>query len=157
MKAFIASLKALSDETRFGILDLLMTRNLCGRALARQLEVSEAAVSQHLKILKDAGIVEGEKRGYWMHYTVRRDVLRRVSQELERLARLSAKPARQCRRLRAEKKLYQEKEAKTMCQCCCERPEKIQGKPEECTPEQIRDCHGDVKNHPCTTQKKEEK
>jgi hypothetical protein len=32
----------------------------------------------------------------------------------------------------------------------CEKPEKCEGSPEECTPEQIRECHGDVKEHPCT-------
>ena len=31
----------------------------------------------------------------------------------------------------------------------CEHPEKLKGRPEECTPEQIRECHGDVKEHPC--------
>jgi len=31
----------------------------------------------------------------------------------------------------------------------CEKPEKLKEKPEECTPEQIKQCHGDVKDHPC--------
>lgn len=31
----------------------------------------------------------------------------------------------------------------------CEHPEKLKGSPEECTAEQIRECHGDVKEHPC--------
>jgi hypothetical protein len=31
----------------------------------------------------------------------------------------------------------------------CEHPERLKGKPEECTPEQIRECHGEVKEHPC--------
>lgn len=33
----------------------------------------------------------------------------------------------------------------------CQRPEELKGKPEECSPEQIRKCHGDVKEHPCAT------
>ncbi|MFW6169986.1 MAG: hypothetical protein ACODAD_05810 [Planctomycetota bacterium] len=32
---------------------------------------------------------------------------------------------------------------------CCEKPEELKGKPEECTPEQIRKCHGDAREHPC--------
>ena len=32
----------------------------------------------------------------------------------------------------------------------CERPEELKDKPETCSPEQIRKCHGDVKEHPCT-------
>ena len=32
----------------------------------------------------------------------------------------------------------------------CEKPENFKTTPEECTPEQIKECHGDVKEHPCT-------
>jgi len=32
---------------------------------------------------------------------------------------------------------------------CCQQPEQLQGFPRECTPEQIRICHGDVPGHPC--------
>ncbi len=35
----------------------------------------------------------------------------------------------------------------------CERPEELTGKPGECTPEQIKKCHGDSKEHPCLTPK----
>ena len=31
----------------------------------------------------------------------------------------------------------------------CQKPEQLKGKPEDCSPEQIRKCHGDVENHPC--------
>ncbi len=37
----------------------------------------------------------------------------------------------------------------------CEKPEKLKGKPEECSPEQIKECHGDDPEHPCV--KKPEK
>ncbi len=37
-----------------------------------------------------------------------------------------------------------------MCQNCCQQPEKLKDKPESCTPEQIRECHGDDAGHPCT-------
>jgi ArsR family transcriptional regulator len=44
-----------------------------------------------------------------------------------------------------------------MC-CCneklsCQRPENLKRKPKDCTPEQIRKCRGDVKNHLCETSK----
>ena len=32
----------------------------------------------------------------------------------------------------------------------CEKPQNLKGRPEDCTPQQIRQCHGDVKKHPCT-------
>ena len=31
----------------------------------------------------------------------------------------------------------------------CKYPERLKGKPEECTPEQVEECHGDAKKHPC--------
>jgi ArsR family transcriptional regulator len=157
MGPFITVLKALSDETRFRLLELLLTENLCGRALARSLGVSEAAVSQHLKVLKDAGLVEGEKRGYWVHYSVQKEKLEKLIEELDCFVRQSAVSTGQCRRLHARTEGYEGKEVKAMCKCCCERPEKLRGKPEDCTPDQIRDCHGDVKGHPCEGEKKEGK
>ncbi len=41
-----------------------------------------------------------------------------------------------------------------MCKCGCEQPQKLKGKPEECTPEQIKECHGEGKDHPCEDEKK---
>jgi len=35
----------------------------------------------------------------------------------------------------------------------CEHPERLKGKPEECSPEQIKECHGDVEEHPCLKEK----
>jgi len=32
---------------------------------------------------------------------------------------------------------------------CCQKPEQLKGKPQDCSPEQIKECHGDVKKHPC--------
>ena len=39
----------------------------------------------------------------------------------------------------------------------CQKPEKLKGKPGECSPEQIRECHGDDKRHPCEKPKAEKK
>lgn len=82
----IAVLKALADENRLQIIHLLLQHRHCVRALAQKLGVSEAAVSQHLKILKDAGLLSGERRGHHMHYEVNRNMLHILSQEIERLA-----------------------------------------------------------------------
>ncbi len=37
---------------------------------------------------------------------------------------------------------------------CCEKPERLKGKPEECSPEQIKECHGTTKKHSCVPEKK---
>ena len=78
----IQVLKALSDETRMKILKMLLEYNLCVRAIARRLNLTEATVSQHLKVLRECGLIEGEKRGYFMHYNVNKEILKRVSAEI---------------------------------------------------------------------------
>ena len=35
----------------------------------------------------------------------------------------------------------------------CEHPEKLKGEPEECIPEQVKECHGELKEHPCVQKK----
>ncbi len=60
--------RALSVETRVRIVQLLKQRPLCVNALAARLDVTPAAVSQHLRILRDADLVTADKRGYYVHY-----------------------------------------------------------------------------------------
>ncbi|MEJ2727860.1 MAG: metalloregulator ArsR/SmtB family transcription factor [Deltaproteobacteria bacterium] len=84
--AFIQSLKALADEKRLKILKMLLNSDLCVGALAGHLGVSKPAVSQHLQILRKAGLVKGEKRGYWTHYMVDRQALARIAVELNELS-----------------------------------------------------------------------
>jgi ArsR family transcriptional regulator, arsenate/arsenite/antimonite-responsive transcriptional repressor len=86
MDEFALALKSLADETRLQIITLLLCHDLCVGALAHRLGVSKAAVSQHLQILRRAGLVKGEKRGYFTHYIVERHVLKRVADELIQMA-----------------------------------------------------------------------
>jgi len=69
--------KVLSVETRVRMIALLERRSLCVNALARALEITPAAVSQHLRILRDASIVTSDKRGYFVHYRVNDEMLSR--------------------------------------------------------------------------------
>lgn len=79
-------LKAIADETRMEILMLLLRHDHCVRALANELRLSEATVSQHLKVLREADLIIGERRGYFMHYAVERSALRALANEIEALA-----------------------------------------------------------------------
>lgn len=69
--------KALSVDTRVRIVLLLKERALCVNALAARLEVSPSAVSQHLRILRDADLVIPDKRGYYVHYELNSETLSR--------------------------------------------------------------------------------
>ena len=145
-------LKTLADETRFNLIKLLLTHDLCVGALAKHLRISEPAVSQHLKYLRESGLVKGEKRGYWTHYTVEKDKLHELAELLRELTNLLPCLEGVCVK-KINNKINCRKEEGKMCDCKCHRPEKLKGKPEECTPKQIRECHGD-KEHPCEDEKK---
>jgi len=67
--------KVLSVDTRVRIVQLIKHRSLCVNMLARLLGVTPAAVSQHLRVLRDARIVTAEKRGYFVHYRVNKTTL----------------------------------------------------------------------------------
>ena len=60
--------KALSSESRLKIVRLLKEHPQCVNAIAKRLSMTQSAVSQHLRILKEAGLVRGLKRGNRMHY-----------------------------------------------------------------------------------------
>jgi ArsR family transcriptional regulator len=63
--------KALSVETRVRIIELLKVRGPLGpKKIAELIGVTPAAVSQHLKTLKQVGLVRSERRGYWIPYEV---------------------------------------------------------------------------------------
>ncbi len=62
--------KALSVPVRLKILKLIAERPLCVNAITRCLEISQPAVSQHLAVLRRAGLVRGDKHGYMVHYTL---------------------------------------------------------------------------------------
>jgi len=60
--------RALGVDTRLRILRHLRGGPLCVGALAARLNVTQSAVSQHLRILREAGLVSPERRGYFIHY-----------------------------------------------------------------------------------------
>ena len=71
-------LKALGEPKRFLLLQLMAERGYCVGALAKKSDLSESAVSQHLKLLREAGLVYGVKRGYYTHYCLDKEALGRV-------------------------------------------------------------------------------
>ena len=63
--------KALAVETRVKIIDLLKSKGPLGaKKISELIGVTPAAVSQHLKILKQAGFVRSERNGYWIPYSI---------------------------------------------------------------------------------------
>jgi ArsR family transcriptional regulator len=127
---FVQSLKALADEKRLKILRMLLSSDLCVGALANHLGVSKPAVSQHLQILRRAGLVKGEKRGYWTHYMVDRQALARIAAELNELSAGDNHYQTICWRISEMPVNKPEAEEVSMCENCCQQPDKLKDKPE---------------------------
>ena len=66
----VALFHALSDETRLAALEMLRAGERCVCELQDQLDVAQSRLSFHLKVLKDAGLVEDRKEGRWSYYSI---------------------------------------------------------------------------------------
>ena len=62
--------KALSDDSRLEIMELLMSGAKCGCELLEELKISQSTLSHHMHILCEAGLVDSCKEGKWMHYSL---------------------------------------------------------------------------------------
>ena len=69
MKALLNTLKALSDETRLRIINLLYERELCVCDIMEALQISQTKASRHLSYLKNAGLVTDRKYAQWVYYS----------------------------------------------------------------------------------------
>lgn len=85
-------LKAIADPTRLRILRILgecrgndCGQMICVNALAKKIGITQSAVSQHLKILRQAGFVKSERRGYFIHYGLNPDQLEHVCEQLQQI------------------------------------------------------------------------
>jgi len=75
--------KVLAVETRVRIIDLLKSGGPLGvKNIAELVGVTPAAVSQHLKILKQSGLVRSERKGYWIPYSIDEEALENCRQIL---------------------------------------------------------------------------
>jgi len=70
--------KALSDENRRKILDLLKEGDLTAGEIADHFEMSKAGISQHLSVLKNADLVYAVKRGQYVYYSLNATVFQEV-------------------------------------------------------------------------------
>lgn len=62
--------KALSDEIRLKIVDMLSEREMCGNEILEQFTITQPTLSYHMRILTSSGIVSGQKRGSWIYYSL---------------------------------------------------------------------------------------
>jgi ArsR family transcriptional regulator len=60
--------KALGDRNRLRVLKMLEIRKMCVREITEVLGIAQSAVSRHLRLLQEAGLVESKRAGLWVHY-----------------------------------------------------------------------------------------
>lgn len=77
--------KVLGVDTRVKLIRLLGEKSLCVGALSRRLGITPGAVSQHLRVLRSAGLVVPEKKGYFVHYSLSEETLRKWKSEIDQL------------------------------------------------------------------------
>jgi ArsR family transcriptional regulator, arsenate/arsenite/antimonite-responsive transcriptional repressor len=73
--------KALGDPVRIQLVDVLRKHagKVCVCELVPLFDLSQPTVSHHLKVLRDAGVVDSERRGLWAYYYVRPEALEELS------------------------------------------------------------------------------
>jgi ArsR family transcriptional regulator len=94
-------LKALGDENRVRILNLLRKRNMCVCELESVLQITQSNVSRHLQKLKEADIIDFEKQGLYVFYKINDPILEQypfiqniLNRELDRINKLGEDLAR---------------------------------------------------------------
>ena len=85
MKEAAELFKILSVDKRIEIIELLKKGDTSVNAMAEALGITQSAVSQHLRVLKAAGLVKDKRQGYWIYYSLNKDILEKCRQRLNRI------------------------------------------------------------------------
>lgn len=70
---YVPVFKALSDETRLKIIDMLSCGELCACEILEAFSITQSTLSYHMKILADCGLVNAVRDGAWMRYTLNKE------------------------------------------------------------------------------------
>lgn len=84
-KDFVLLLKVISDETRLKIIDLLSCGELCACELLKNLNITQPTLSYHMKVLFECGIVNANRHGAWMHYTLNEKTVKQIGDYWNRI------------------------------------------------------------------------
>jgi ArsR family transcriptional regulator len=70
---YVPAIKAMSDETRLKIIDMLSCGEMCACDILEELSISQSTLSYHMKILSESGLVNAVRDGAWMRYTLNKE------------------------------------------------------------------------------------
>ena len=77
--------KALSDENRLQIVEMLTDGELCACKILEKFSITQPTLSHHMKILCDSGLVKGRKQGKWTHYSISKEGGKKAMALLQKL------------------------------------------------------------------------
>lgn len=99
-------LKLLGDKTRLTIVGILKKRECCVCEFLEVFDTSQPSISQHLRKLKDAGLIKEDRRGQWIyyslnpqneHYELIEDILEHVPDQTEKIKQIEkSNPTLRC-------------------------------------------------------------
>lgn len=75
---YVSAVKALSDETRLKIIDMLSCGEMCACDILEEFSISQPTLSYHMKILTENGLVNAVRDGAWMRYTLNKKKMNEV-------------------------------------------------------------------------------
>ena len=81
-ESLAARFKALADPTRVAIVNRLAQGECCVCDLNAAFDLSQPTISHHLRVLRDAGLVDSTRRGTWAYYRLVPDAVGRLRQTL---------------------------------------------------------------------------
>lgn len=91
------ALRALAEPLRWRIVGLLADEDLCVCHIVEELGVAQPLVSHHLRILRDAGIVDTERYRYWTYYRLRPEALAPLRDRLDQFVFSLSEPGQRRR------------------------------------------------------------
>lgn len=71
-------MKALSDETRVKIYNMLAQGELCACKILEEFNITQPTLSYHMKIMSDSGLINSRRDGIWMKYSINSDKLQAI-------------------------------------------------------------------------------
>lgn len=89
-------LKALADPIRLDVVQALMHGERCVCELTDQLGLAQSRLSFHLRVMREAELIEGREQGRWVYYSLRPEAIEQLQVWLAGIAATSRQPARPC-------------------------------------------------------------
>ena len=75
---YVPIFKALSDETRLKIVEMLSCDEMCACDILESFQITQSTLSYHMKILTECGLISSRKDGAWMRYQVNKEQISKI-------------------------------------------------------------------------------